>query len=237
MKNCVRRLWVGLFLVARAVLYAQPIATVEPRHFTIAPVIVGEKAQVFIPIRNSGNQPLLITAVQGSGTPTFDWTKEPILSSGNGVIIFKWPTTIPTTTSQMVSITTNASELPIHVKVTLTVLAKEERDAVVKGTVVDSLRQPIPFVLVVNRYQKQAVQSDAEGRFTIKARSIDILEFHSVSYLTRIVPVKAIRDSVPLKQAKPLEESYGPVGKPVKLPMPKPVSKQELEAVKRRGRK
>lgn len=237
MKCFVQRLWIGLFLFAKAVLYAQPIAVVDKRNFTIAPVYVGETAQAFIPIRNSGNQPLLITAVQGSGTPTFDWTREPILATGNGVIIFKWPTSVPITTSQMVSITTNASEVPIRVKVNLIVLAKEERDAVVKGTVVDSLRQPIPFVLVVNRHQKQALQSDAEGRFTIKARSIDTLEFHGGSYQTRILPVKAIRDSVQLQPAKPLEESYGPQGKPVKLPLPKTVSKQELEEVKRRGKK
>lgn len=227
---------IGLFFGLKAVLYAQPIASVAPRHFTIAPVYVGENAQVFIPIRNLGNQPLVITAVHGSGTPTFDWTKEPILSTGKGVIIFKWPTNIPTTTSQMVSITTNASEVPIRVKVNLIVLAKEERDTVVKGTVIDSLRQSIPYVLVVNRHEKQAVQSDAEGRFAIKARSIDTLEFHSVGYRTRIEPVKALPDFVQLQQVKPITEIYGPNSTPKKNSLPKPISNQEVEALKRRKR-
>lgn len=237
MKCFVQRLWIGLFLFAKLVLCAQPIAVVDKRNFTIAPVYVGETAQAFIPIRNSGNQLLLITAVQGSGTPTFDWTKEPILATGNGVIIFKWPTSVPTTTSQMVSITTNASEVPIRVKVNLIVLAKEERDAVVKGTVVDSLRQPIPYVLVINRSQKQALQSDADGHFAIKARSIDTLEFQSMGYLTKKVAVKTIKDTLQLQPAKPLEESYGPQGIPKKIPVPKPVARQEVKTVKRRVKK
>lgn len=220
-----------------AVLVAQPMAIVEQSNFTIAPVYVGEEAQIFIPIRNSGSQPLLITAVKGSGTPTFDWTKEPILSTGNGVIIFKWPTHVPISTTQVVSITTNASQVPILVKVQLTVLAKEERHAKVSGVVVDSMKQPIPSVLVLNKKMKQAIQTDIDGRFTIKARSIDTLEIQALGYLTKKVAAKSIKDTLQLQEAKPLEESYGPHRIPNKIPVSKSVIKQEVKAVKRREKK
>ncbi|MEN9337227.1 MAG: hypothetical protein RLZZ500_2214 [Bacteroidota bacterium] len=230
-------LWSMLAFGMHAVLVAQPQASLSKYNYTLAPVYVGDKATVTIPILNTGNQPLIISIARGTGTPALDWTKVPIQPKGHGVVIFNWPTTVPTKTTQSIFITTNAATAPIIVKVNLVVLAQEERNAKVSGVVVDSMKQPIPSVLVFNKKIKQAIQTDIDGSFTIKARSIDTLEIQSMGYLTKKVAANSIKDTLQLQEAKPLEESYGPQRIPNKIPISKPVTKQEVKAVKRREKK
>ncbi|NMH29313.1 vWA domain-containing protein [Flavobacterium silvaticum] len=90
--------------------------------------------------------------------------------------------------------------------ISLVTSVKEEKT--ITGTVVDNSKLPLPMVTVVNRNTKAATNTDVDGKYSIKAKTGDVLEFTFVGFVAQKITVGALsKINVMLKEdANSLDE-------------------------------
>ncbi len=76
------------FLLLTFNAYCQPVLTLPEESYDFGTIEEGIQASHTFAVKNSGNQPLIISNVRPScGCTTPDWTKSPIQPGGNGTIM------------------------------------------------------------------------------------------------------------------------------------------------------
>ena len=105
-----------------AAAFAQPKIHFDTREYRMKTVCVNEQAALLIPFKNIGNEPLVITSAQGSGTPSVSYSRAPVLPNQSGFIEFRWPAQVATKTKQRIVIRTNEGDAYISLWVIVHVI-------------------------------------------------------------------------------------------------------------------
>jgi hypothetical protein len=191
-------------------VFGQPKINFDSLEYTMNTVKLNEKAALKIPFKNSGNEPLIITSAQGTGTSSLFYPKEPILPKKTGFIEFRWPAQFVTKTKQRIFIRTNVSNEYITLTVNIQVINDTNTDRIVSGVVKDNSGVPIPFSTVSIKETNKAAQTDFDGNFSIYAKQNDTLIFQSVGYKLQQRKADTNKITVQLQEINELAVEYGP---------------------------
>ncbi len=184
--------------------------------YKMNPVKREEPAELKIPFKNIGNEPLIITRAQGGGTPVIDYPKEPISPNETGFLYFKMPTNFVGKTKQNVLVYTNMDDNAIGLTIYLEVIENNLSEIKIFGKVTDENNLPLPFANVSVENTFKGTQTDFDGNYFIRAKTSDSLIFSFVGFKTQKIRAEKNEINVQLHELEPLEVEFGPPYPPVR---------------------
>ncbi|MGV3461633.1 MAG: DUF1573 domain-containing protein [Flavobacterium sp.] len=187
-------------LLFSAVVIAQPRIEFEGYEYNIGTVKREEAAKIDIPFTNTGNTPLIITGVKGTGTPATDYPREPVAPGSTGYIRFRMPTNFIGGTRQHIYVTTNVNNEVIVLTVKLWVVENDNPVREVRGKVLDKDEAPVPGVTIAVEYTDRRTTTGFEGDFSIPARQTDTLTIAPLGYIPQKISAENVELVVRLQE-------------------------------------
>jgi hypothetical protein len=199
-----------LLILSNSSAFGQPKIKFDSLDYTMKPVKKYETAELKIPFKNIGNEPLIITNAQGSGTPYVTGPKEPVLPTGTGFIEFRIPANFAGTTVQRISINTNIDEKSIVLTIKLQIIEVTLMGDKVFGKVTGEDGLPLPGVSVAVEGTNRGTTSDTDGNYSVRAKQDQILVFSSAGMISQRINVTGNEMDVKLQERHDMPKDEAP---------------------------
>ncbi|WNM18067.1 FEKKY domain-containing protein [Flavobacterium capsici] len=201
--------WTIVFtLLTNFISFAQPKIKFDLLEYTMNPVKRGEKVELKIPFKNIGNEPLFIEALKAS-VPTLIKPQNLIYPNETDSITVKIPTHFIGKSTHNIIVETNSIDSITILKVNLEVIDNLSKERLVSGIVKDSIGI-IPGVNVLIEGTNKSVQTDFDGKYSIKATPDEFIIFSFTGFKDTRVKANELEINVILKGGIQLKEVNGP---------------------------